>query len=300
LSRPGTDSVELRRYKIVNILGQGGFGTVYRARLEGSEGFTKDVAIKLLSELDPSEDVLSRFRDEARILGLLSDRNIVGVDPPTKLGGRWAVVMEYVHGASCEDLIRKGALPPSVALEVVEEVARTLDNLWHAQGTDGKQLELLHRDIKPPNIQITQTGQVKILDFGIAKATFGGRETKTTNHIGGTMGYIAPERLEGEEGPKGDVYSLGVVLHELLTGQRPKSSTGKLPKDAGQPGMKDALGLAEKMRAMEPDHPRPPARSSRCAGRSGRRSAASTCATGRGRTSCRTRGSRRTISSGRC
>ena len=108
--------VENRRYRITHILGKGGFGIVYRARLEGSEGFQKDVAVKLLSDEDPPAEVLTRFRDEARILGLLRDPHIITVDPPTRLGGRWAVVMEFVDGANTADLLKKGTLPPAIAL----------------------------------------------------------------------------------------------------------------------------------------------------------------------------------------
>ena len=242
---------------MTGILGQGGFGTVYKGRLEGGEGFVKEVAIKLLSDENPDEEVLSRFRDEARILGLLRDRNIVSVDPPTRLGGRWAVVMEFVDGAACDRLLKKGAFPPGVALEIIEEVARTLDNLWSHPGSTGEPMHLLHRDIKPANIQITPNGQVKVLDFGIAKATFGNRETETTDHIGGTVGYIAPERLEGEEGPRGDVYSLGVVLHELVTNKRPRP--GRRFEVPADPAAAAVAELAANMRELEPED-RPSAR----------------------------------------
>ncbi|MFT4622482.1 MAG: serine/threonine protein kinase [Myxococcota bacterium] len=258
----GGTSIEARQYRIISLLGQGGFGTVYRARLEDSEGFSKDVAIKLLSDADPPPDVLNRFRDEARILGLIRDRNIVAVDPPTKLGGRWAVVMEFVDGASCEMLVRQHPLPPAVALAIVEEISGTLDNLYHHEGNDGEPLHLLHRDLKPGNLQVTPTGQVKLLDFGIARATFASREAYTTTHIGGTLGYIAPERLEGIEGPQGDVYSLGVVLHELVTGRRATKPGRVRDKDMPanlDPAAEPIVELALLMRAPEPED-RPSAR----------------------------------------
>ncbi len=224
---------------------------VYRARLEGPQGFEKDVAIKLLTNTNPSEGVLARFRDEARLLGLCRDRGIVAVDPPIRLGGQWAVVMELVDGTSCEHLLHHRALPPRIALEIIEEVARTLDNLWNHPGNDGQPLHLVHRDVKPANIQVTPSGNVKILDFGIARAAFRTREASTSDHIGGTVGYIAPERLDGEEGSAGDVYSLGVVLHELVVGKRPTGRAASPPPDA-TPDMKRALELAARMRASEP------------------------------------------------
>ena len=139
---------ENRRYRIVGVLGKGGFGTVYHGRLEGSDGFVKDVAIKLMTEAEPAADTLTRFRDEARILGRLRDRAIVSVEPPTRLDGKWAVVMEYVDGCDCRRLLKEhGSFPATVALEIVEEIARALDALAQHPGDDGEPMRLLHRDL---------------------------------------------------------------------------------------------------------------------------------------------------------
>jgi len=211
----------LVRYRFLSVVGEGGFGKVYRARLETSEGFTKDVAVKVLSDKDPPKSLLQRFRDEAKILGLIRDRAIVGAEPPIRVGERWAVVMEYVDGVSLGTLIAQQGLEPGVAVEIIGEAARALHNAFHMEGPDGP-LQLLHRDIKPDNIQVTPNGDVRILDFGIARANFAAREFRTRHSLGGTPGYIAPERLQGVELPVGDVYSLGVVLHEAITGTRPK------------------------------------------------------------------------------
>ncbi len=209
-------------YHILGVLGQGGFGKVYRARLQTATGFTKEVAVKVLHDESPPNALLKRFRDEARILGLLRDRAIVGVEPPVMLGGRWAVVMDFVDGRSCSAILEDGPFPAGVALEIIEEIARALHNAYNQAGPNGKPLQLLHRDIKPDNIQVTPSGDVCLLDFGIAKANFEEREYKTRQALGGTPGYIAPERLEGVEDPKGDVFSLGVTLHEMITGERPR------------------------------------------------------------------------------
>ena len=212
-----------RQYRVQGVIGHGGFGTVYRARLEGPEGFSKDVAVKLLRQANPPRDVLQRFRDEARILGLIRDRAVVAVDPPVQLGGRWAVVMEFVDGVSLRHLIKElGPIPPGPALSITAEVARALDKMWSLPGPDEKPLQLMHRDLKPSNLQLTRAGEIKLLDFGIAKASFSARETHTTTSISGTAGYMAPERMAGEEGPTTDVFSLGVVLYEMVTGVRPR------------------------------------------------------------------------------
>ncbi len=248
--------VEPKRYRILGVLGRGGFGKVYRARLEGPEGFTKDVAIKLMKDELADEDTLKRFRDEARILGLVRDRAIVSVDPPMRLKGKWAVVMEYVDGTSADKLLDDGPVPPTVSLEIVQEVARALDKVYRFPGPQGSPLELLHRDLKPANLQITPFGEVKILDFGTAKATFRAREAKTTVKIAGTQGYIAPERMMGMEGPAGDIYSLGVVLQTLLSGRRPTQPTrlGHIGDDG-----RKALVIAKEMQSKRP-HDRPGAR----------------------------------------
>jgi hypothetical protein len=257
--------LEAVRYELLSILGEGGFGRVYRARAQGLDGFEKYVAVKVLTDPDPPEEILQRFRDEARLLGLVRDRAVVAVDAPIRIEGRWAVVMELADGVSCRELLRQGLFPASVACEIVGEVARALHVLHQHTGPDGAPLGLVHRDIKPDNIQVSPSGSVKVLDFGIAKATFRSREAVTGHLIGGTVGYMAPERLEGEEGPQADIYSLGVVLHELVTGRRPSLTEPRSETTFVRGGSSDQddpgplLELASRMRSLEP-HLRPLAR----------------------------------------
>lgn len=244
---------EYRRYEVTGLLGAGGFGTVYRAQLVGPQDFRKDVAIKLLYE-DASEHFVQRFRDEARILGLLRDNAVTVVDPPTRLNGRWAIVMEFVDGVSLERLLGDGPVPPSIATAIVGEVARALYRVWNHRGPNGP-LRVLHRDIKPANIHVTPFGDVKILDFGIAKAEFEYRESVTNDYLAGTPGYIAPERFSGVEGPEGDVFSLGVVYHQLVTGEAPdaRSVFDWDGANTGDAAYDDALDLAAWMREFERD-----------------------------------------------
>ena len=248
-----------RRYRILGLLGQGGHGKVYLARLE-TDNFRKDVAIKILRADQPGRQSLRRFRDEARFLGLIRDRAIVGVDAPVQLNGQWAVVMEYVQGCTLARLLRaQGPVPPSVALEIILEIARALDKVYHHPGPDGRPLRLLHRDLKPGNIQLTAYGEVKILDFGVARAELVDREAKTRNVIMGTGAYIAPERFDGIEVPSGDIYSLGVVLEELLLGRRGKDRTQIDPDTVEDPSLAAALQLAGQMTRRDPEA-RPTAR----------------------------------------
>ena len=236
-------------YRILALVGEGGFGKVYQARLETPGGFHKEVAVKVLSDDVPAPELLRRFRDEARILGLVRDRAIVGVDPPIRLGQRWAVVMEFVDGESCGALLKRAPVPPGVAAEVVGEVARALHRAFHMIGPEGQPLELLHRDIKPDNVQITPSGDIRLLDFGIARANFAAREQRTQRSFSGTPGYIAPERLMAVELPLGDVFSLGVVLHELITGIRPLASPTVVIEPSGVIQVTELLQVDDASRA---------------------------------------------------
>ncbi|MCB9777062.1 MAG: protein kinase [Alphaproteobacteria bacterium] len=225
-----------RRYRVLHAVGKGGFGTVYRAELLGAGGFRKDVALKVLNPdalaLDPhgAIGVAERLRDEARLLGMLGHRAVVHVDGLYQLDGRWTVVMEYVPGADLKQLVaHHGRLPVGVALELCEEVARALDHAWRrtVDGPDGEvPLRLLHRDIKPANIRLTPDGQVKVLDFGVARAEFADREADTRDIHFGSLDYMAPERLDGIDRHQGDVYGLGTVLYELLVGTRVGRTSG--------------------------------------------------------------------------
>jgi eukaryotic-like serine/threonine-protein kinase len=240
-----------RRYLLLSRLGSGGFGDVYRARLLGPAGFVKEVALKLLRDDAVSPDALARFRDEARILGLVRDRALVSVDPPVLLGGRWALVMDLLEGRSAHALLATGPFPPRAALEVVAEVARVLAKVWDHPGPDGEPLRLLHRDLKPSNLQITPDGDVKLLDFGVATARFAAREARTTTSVGGTIGYIAPERIDGIDGPEGDVYALGLVLRVLATRVAPPARRYGDTLPAPRPLVR-ILALADAMTSPDP------------------------------------------------
>ncbi len=211
-----SSTTEARRYQILEPLGHGGFGTVYRAELHGNSGFKKQVAIKLLKpEVEGAREIAQRLRDEARILGLVQHRAIVRVDGLIQLDGRWAVVMEYVEGVGLDQLLRRGQIPLGVTLEIVEEVSDAL-NAVHTAKDGGKNLKLRHRDIKPSNIHITPNGSVKLLDFGVARADFEEREADTQSSLIGTWRYMAPECWEFEDESPADIYALGAVFYGML------------------------------------------------------------------------------------
>ncbi|MBW1880389.1 MAG: serine/threonine protein kinase, partial [Deltaproteobacteria bacterium] len=210
-----------RTYKIHEIIGRGSFGTVYRATLIGESGFSKNVAIKILNEdIALFSGHARRLRDEARLLAKIRHRSILQVDGLVTLNGRWAVVTEYVPGMNLLEVMRRNPVPVGVGLEIIGEVAGALHVAFHGLGPKGRPMHLVHRDVKPSNIQVTQAGEVKLLDFGIAVAEVDDREARTFFALVGSPAYMSPEQLDMQYGPEGDVYALGVVLCEAISGER--------------------------------------------------------------------------------
>ena len=217
------ESAQIRRYRVHEVLGSGGFGTVYRAEVITESGLRREVALKVLNEQTASNpEAARRLRDEARILSNLNHYGIVRVDDLLELEGRWTMVMELVNGIDTERLLeRYGPMPLSISLEIVGEIAQTLNAAYRSPGPDNKRLGLIHRDIKPANILVTATGGVKLLDFGVARAEIEERESQTQQaFVMGSLPYLAPERYSFEDLHVGDVYSLGCVLYEMLTTER--------------------------------------------------------------------------------
>lgn len=239
-----------RRFVLVRILGEGTFGSVYLADMEGAGGFRRKVALKVLNaNWDPESDAGRRLRDEARLLGRLQHRNIVRVDDLIRLNGRWALVMEYIRGADLETLWEQArdsgvGLPPRAVAEAGAAIASALLAAYRSPGDNGQPLCVVHRDIKPSNVRMSENGDVKVLDFGVARAEFTGREAKTERVRYGSLGYMAPERILGEdETPAGDVYALAVVLWELFTIRTFGRAELGLDKQAAQVAQARALLL---------------------------------------------------------
>ncbi len=200
------------RYRLVELLGEGGMATIFRAK---DAQLGRDVAIKVLRpEYGRDPDFVARFRQEAQAAASLNHPGIVGVfDYGADPDGPY-IVMELVDGEDLATLLRRnGPLPPRQAARLVAEVARALDAA-HQRG-------IVHRDVKPGNIMVTSDGRVKVTDFGIARAWADARLTLPGTTMG-SVHYFSPEQALGEAAtPSSDVYSLGIVLYELLTGRRP-------------------------------------------------------------------------------
>jgi len=220
-NQPPATSTTGRRYKIGEVQGKGAFGTVYKAEYLGEGGFTRKVALKVLNpDREGFADLAERLRDEARLLGLLRHRAIVHVDGLVNLEGRWTVVMEFIEGVDLQRIVLGGAMPIGPALEGGGEVAGALHvAYWPRRKDDNEPLRLLHRDIKPSNIILTPAGEVKVVDFGVARAEFVARESSTQSTRFGSLAYMSPERLELIDSPSGDLYALGAVFYELVAGK---------------------------------------------------------------------------------
>lgn len=226
-------SIARRRFRIHKEIAEGGFGKVYLAEQISSDGFSRIVAIKLLhAKWSSHDEVVKRTRDEARVLGRIRHQHIVKVEDLTSLEGKCAIVMEYLEGVDLKwmssFLKEKGLEFPRGALfEIILAVASALDAAYSSVPLQGDQpLRAIHRDIKPSNIFVTVAGGVKVLDFGTARANFAEREAKTQALAFGSQGYMAPERMLGEEDtPAADIFSLGITLYELLT----LESFGRIP-----------------------------------------------------------------------
>jgi serine/threonine protein kinase len=214
--------VQHASYQLLELVARGGMGAVYRARYRDQADFEREVAVKVLRpDVGERDELGRRLRDEARLLGLLRHPAIVRVDRLALFDDRWALVMEYVDGLDLRQIASVVRVPAGVALEVVEVVADALASAAQVRDGTGRLLGLQHRDLKPSNIMLTAHGEVKLLDFGVAQACFEGRESTTQALQLGTLDYMAPERLAGGGGgPAADVYGLGVVLWEVLAGER--------------------------------------------------------------------------------
>ena len=232
------------RYQPVARLGAGAFGEVQRAhdRLLGRDVAVKRIRLEAFVEPGRLDEVKKRFLREARVAARLRHRNIVTMHDIVSSPDTSFIVMELVEGETLQSLLaRRGRLGLDETARILEQVAAALDHA-HANG-------VVHRDVKPANIMIEPSGQVKVMDFGIAKLDEGANLT-STGSIMGTPNYMAPEQARGESvDSRSDLFSLGCVLYECLTGTRPFQSPSvsailvKILTEDPPPVDLEALGL---------------------------------------------------------
>jgi serine/threonine protein kinase, bacterial len=205
------DGTQFGRYRLVELLGRGGMGEVWRAF---DTAIDRVVALKVLPAAFADDEVFqTRFRREARAAAGLDEPHVVPIHDFGEIDGRLYVTMRLIKGRDLQEILGEGALPPARAVGIIEQIASAL-NAAHEVG-------LVHRDVKPSNILVTDDDFAYLIDFGIARAA-GETGLTSTGATIGTWAYMAPERFQsGTADARSDVYALACVLHESMTGQQP-------------------------------------------------------------------------------
>jgi len=211
MSQDYTVGQKLGDYEILGILGAGGMGKVYKVRNTISD---RVEAMKiLLPDLAGQKDLADRFLREIKVLASLHHPNIAGLRTALTLDNQLVMIMEFVDGVTLSSRLQQGAIPPTLAIKYIDQV---LDALSYAHKQN-----IIHRDIKPANMMLTPDGTVKLMDFGIARSGSDRSLTMTGTTLG-SLNYMPPEQVKGDPADnRSDLYSLGVSLYEMVTGQLP-------------------------------------------------------------------------------
>ena len=212
------------RYQLLEKIGSGGMAEVFKARMRGEEGFEKIVAIKrIVPHMAANDAFITMFIDEAKLAAQLNHNNITHIFDLGKVDAWHYIAMEFVEGKDLRTLLKLGKeraypLPPELALFVAAKIANALDYAHRRPAADGTELNLVHRDVSPQNILISYEGDIKLCDFGIAKAA-SKVSTTISGALKGKLQYMSPEQAWGKRvDRRSDVFSLGAVLYEMLTG----------------------------------------------------------------------------------
>jgi serine/threonine-protein kinase len=264
-------SNDIGRYRLIAELATGGMGVVYLAVVSGPSGFSKLFVVKeLKASLSDDPDFLGMFLDEARLAARLSHPNIVQTMEVNQDADRNYLVMEYLEGQPLHrtlSRVQRGLFPVNLHAKVLCEVLAGLHYAHELADYDGRALEVVHRDVSPQNVFLTYDGQVKLVDFGIAKAGGATQQTRA-GVLKGKLGYMAPEQARGRPvDRRADVYSVGVMLWEALAGRRmwDKGTTdiailsavisGELPnvRQFAPAAPPELVRIAEKAIALDPN-----------------------------------------------
>jgi serine/threonine protein kinase len=212
------------RYVVIEHLSEGGMGAIYVGKKLGAGGFEMEVVLKqLLPEFTQQEEFIDLFLREAKLSATLDHANIVHTIDLVTAGGEYFIVMEYLPGGDLRTLLKKAKrrgkrFSPASAIHICREVLSALAYAHVKRDLDGNPLRLIHRDVSPSNILVSRTGEVKLTDFGIAKAA---THNSLFYKVKGKIGYMSPEQARSETlDHRSDLYSLAVCLYEVLTGER--------------------------------------------------------------------------------
>ena len=217
----------LGRYELLLPIAAGGMAMVWAARMRGTRGFQKIVAVKtMLPKLSEDTQFEQMFLDEASLASQIRHPNAVEILDLGEQGGILYLVMEWIEGVPLNQLMkaakRQGGVPFKVAVRVAMQTCAGLHAAHELKDETGKLVGLVHRDVSPQNILVTFDGVTKVVDFGVAKATAAGDGATQAGQIKGKVGYMAPEQVRGESiDRRVDVFALGIVLYALTTGKHP-------------------------------------------------------------------------------
>jgi serine/threonine protein kinase len=220
------EPVRFGKYLVLNKVAVGGMAELFQAKITSVEGFEKLVAIKkILPHLTNEENLVSMFIDEAKLAAMLTHQNIVQIYDLGSLEGTYYIAMEFIHGKDLRTILDKSeatglTIPLEQALHIICRVCAGLDYSHNLKDFQGNSLNLIHRDISPQNILVSYEGEVKIVDFGIAKAATKSTETRV-GVIKGKLAYMSPEQASLKSiDHRSDIFSAGIVLYEMITGKR--------------------------------------------------------------------------------
>jgi serine/threonine-protein kinase len=225
--RPGE---KLGRYQLLLAIARGGMGQVWAARRVGSRGTEGLVAVKtLLPTHEDSEQLQGMLRSEARLASQIRHPNVAETFELGEHNGTFYLVMEWVEGEPLEQILRAarsmGGIPIAIAVNLIVQGLRGLHAAHDAHDDKGQHLGLVHRDISPQNLLVTYGGKVKLVDFGVAKATHRMSQPTAMGEVKGKFAYMAPEQVQGERlDARADVFAMGIVLYRITTGKHPFKS----------------------------------------------------------------------------
>jgi serine/threonine protein kinase len=215
---------EFGPYLVYEQLGMGGMATVHRAETTGLEGFRRPVALKrMLPHVASNEELVRSFVREARLASHLRHANVAQTYDLGKVDDIYFIAMELVVGRTLRDILKLCAklaiqIPIPVALNIVTQVCDALDYAHNLTDDSGVALGIIHRDVSPSNVIVAEGGVVKLIDFGIAKASAADMQTMSGT-IKGKFGYMAPEYLGGKLDARADLFAVGIIAYEMLTGR---------------------------------------------------------------------------------
>ena len=225
MENPKEEFQDAYHFKCNRLIAEGGMGNIYEATLFGAHGFEKKVAIKMIrEEYSQVKEFADLFIGEAKLVADLVHQNIVQIYKLGQVEGNYYIAMEYVNGINLRDLMEKHAgigtkIPIDVGAFIISRVCRGLEYAHNKTDLFGGALGVVHRDINPNNLMISSEGEVKITDFGVAKARHF-MQDKEGKVVMGKAPYMSPEQAKGQITDKrSDLFSLGVVAYELLTGE---------------------------------------------------------------------------------